>query len=679
MRNNPSGKLALILVLLISLLAFIPVNRLKAAMRSTIDYIDSNKGDIGKEERQTSIYYHTNSLDQLWYGSDSWGVKYDFRTVTVVDSFTIETVSVYFPQMSGEINLKIYTDELQPLDSLAVSFSDIPIQEGWNEFDLNLADQVTSQILWVIVDYDTNHSNTNPESNRYMGASAVGGEHSYFWVPPEDPNGSIPGYYANMAEMSIVSELLITVGGILHFGEEGYDLELSSFEFTGDFVPGGNITPGATIKNNSATDIDDLIGISVRLTNADPEEDTWDVTIPYNLELPAGEEITILFDNEQYIYTLLETPAQYRLRAELQYDLDPYLVNNLIEFTAHTFVRPREKYLIENFVRSTDQSSLNIIDTQQDLVADSLYFINYFFNPLDEPYYAADAALRKDFYRLGGYPFTIIEGIESIAGYFPAYADTLSARLNNIIPAETFLYLDEETNQNIIDPTDYLMQLRFDIRNDNTHIFDNNLSNLRMFMALVEKDNPDIPGAHLIYLHRYMSDGSLTLGFEDQYQFVWTHNIQTINPVYWEIVEENLEHFEIIVWLQNRITREVCFVESFRLDEFEFATSVGEEIITPLTTEVSLYPNPLRSNQSLQFNITGRKDISRVQIRIYNIRGQLIEELNEDSSGAEKQIVWDGLKNRVEALSSGVYIARIEVSGEKGESELSYRKFLILP
>jgi len=679
MLNNHSGKLALILILLISLLALMSFDALRAAERSVIAHIPSDRGFVGPEERQTSIYYHTNTLDQLWYGSNSWGVKYDFRDVVVVDSFTVETVSVFFPQATGELNLKLYTDELQPLDSLAVSFSDIPVQEGWNEFDLNLADQITGQLFWVIVDYETNHSNTNPENNRYMGASAVGGAHSYFWVPPEGPNGSVPGYYANMAEMSIVSELLFTVGGILHFEEEGYDLELSAFDLTGEFVPGGEIFPTARIRNNSGTDIDDLVSISLRLSNADPEIDTWDVTLPYNLELAAGEETIILFDNEQYIYTLLETPAQYRLRAELQYEFDPYLANNLIESAFHTFTRPREKYLIENFVRSTDQSSLDLINAQQDIVTDTLFSINYFFNPLDEPYYAADAALQKDYYQLGGFPFTILEGRDKIAGYFPGYPDTLSARIDRVIPQETFLYLDEETTQNIIDPTEFLMQLRFDIRNDNSYIFDNNLSDLRMFMAFVEKDNPDIPGIHLRYIHRYQSDGNLTLGFEDQYQFVWTHNIQTINSIYWEIDEENLEHFEIVVWLQNRVTKEIFFVESFRLDEFEFATGVGEDVITPLAAEVSLYPNPLHGNQSLQFSITGRREIQTVQIRVYNIKGQLVDELYEDASGTVRQIIWDGLENRGATFGSGVYIARIDLDDGKGESSSIYRKFIILP
>ena len=642
---------------------------LNAHHSATIDHIPSDRGYIGQEERQSVISYHNNSLDQLWYGTDRWGVKFDLRSITAIDSFTVQTVSIYFPQAEGSYNLLIYQDSLQPLDSLVVSYSDIALEnQGWNNINLPLADHITGNTFWVVVEYET-----NPQS-RYMGASATDGAHSYYWVPPFD---QVSGYFANMADTNISSELLFSISGTLHF--EGQDLELISFDFLGNFSPGGLIYPEVTVRNNSSAVIDELIGISVRLTNPSPvpSESIWNVTIPLQLYLEAGADTTAVFNQPQSSYRMLGVASQYQLRAELQYDLDLYPANDLITFSFNNFQRDRDKFLVENFLRIDHQPSMDILNIQQDLMADSLYFLNYFPNPNDTPFYTPTAAQQRDYYNLSGYPFTIVEGLNRIVGYTGEYETQLGNLLAAAGESRTFLRLLTTSVQKTLDPEENLMQLRFDMKNDSTRIFSENLSNLRMFFALTEKNHPEMPGSHLLYLHRYQSTGSLNLGYENMHNFEWDYNLQTIQTIYWELNRDNLAHFDLSFWLQDNQRKNIYFFETWGLDEFDLVVSAEDDHFADLVNPTfSTYPNPVRKNEPLKFSFSNSRSVTEVKIRIYNIKGQLLKELQYSASDSGKELLWDGTQENGRRIGSGIYLLKAEFVDTSGHNHTVTRKIV---
>ncbi|MBW6515953.1 MAG: T9SS type A sorting domain-containing protein [Candidatus Cloacimonetes bacterium] len=626
-------------------------------------------GNIGQEERQTTIYYHNNSLDQLWYGTNRWAVKFDLRTIASVDSFTVETVSTYFPQAGNNYNILIYQDSIQPLDSLAVSINDISISaQGWNNFHIPTNFQVTGDIFWLVIEYDTN------ATSRYMAASATGGEHSYFWVPPDDP---IPGYFANMAETNIVSELLISISGTMHF--DGNDLELLSFDLTGNLNPGATVFPEFRVKNNSSSTVDDLVGINIQLHNPDPEMPSWNITYPLQLNLAAGADTLVTVTEPVYSYRLPGNHAQFNLQAELQYDGDLYPNNNLISYSFNIFPNNRDKYLIENFIRSDHQASMNIINDQQTLAADSLFFLNYFFHPDDQPYYSPDAALQKDYYRLSGYPFTVIEGKSNIAGYSAEYSDLVLDILADNFPKKTFISALSESVENTIDPNDLVIQVRFDMRNDSTFIFADNLANLKLFIALVEKNNPDIPGSHLIHLHRYQSAGALNLGFGYEESFFWGYSLQTIEPIYWEISVENFAHFDVVYWLQNSQKKDIYYLGKWGLDEFELVVSVDDDLYSEIVQPtMSLFPNPLTKNDLLMFHFEGTKSTQEINVKIYNIKGQLVKELSDKVQDSKTEMKWDGIAANGRDIGSGIYFVKADFHDFQGHRFSLYQKFVVL-
>jgi hypothetical protein len=78
-----------------------------------------------------------------------------------------------------------------------------------------------------------------------------------------------------------------------------------------------------------------------------------------------------------------------------------------------------------------------------------------------------------------------------------------------------------------------------------------------------------------------------------------------------------------------------------------------------LPTEFSLsqnYPNPFNPATTIKFTLPGLSD---VELKIYNIRGELVRTLGNDTRPAgEYTILWDGRDDQNRAVISGIYLCR---------------------
>ena len=72
---------------------------------------------------------------------------------------------------------------------------------------------------------------------------------------------------------------------------------------------------------------------------------------------------------------------------------------------------------------------------------------------------------------------------------------------------------------------------------------------------------------------------------------------------------------------------------------------------------VNVYPNPLVENTTANFEISVKND-ETAQLRIFNIRGQLVKEFSEIPTG-HHNINWDGRDNRNREVSSGIYFYQL--------------------
>ena len=95
------------------------------------------------------------------------------------------------------------------------------------------------------------------------------------------------------------------------------------------------------------------------------------------------------------------------------------------------------------------------------------------------------------------------------------------------------------------------------------------------------------------------------------------------------------------------------------LIEVPFTSGVGAGIDLPLVTELSgNYPNPFNPSTQIKFSL---KDNSRVQLQIYNIKGQLVKTLvNEELEADYYQFNWNGTDSASKHVSSGVYFYKMK-------------------
>jgi len=78
-------------------------------------------------------------------------------------------------------------------------------------------------------------------------------------------------------------------------------------------------------------------------------------------------------------------------------------------------------------------------------------------------------------------------------------------------------------------------------------------------------------------------------------------------------------------------------------------------------SKISVSPNPLNELAVISYTLENQ---SEVELKVNNLKGQLIKTLHKDSQNKGEHVLsWDGSDNRNQALSSGLYFLRLSASG----------------
>jgi hypothetical protein len=104
-----------------------------------------------------------------------------------------------------------------------------------------------------------------------------------------------------------------------------------------------------------------------------------------------------------------------------------------------------------------------------------------------------------------------------------------------------------------------------------------------------------------------------------------------------------------------------------------YATTANEDHTTPvLTSKMYNYPNPFNPVTNIALSIP--KD-SRVNVQIYNIKGQIIKNLLDNNLKAGSHTLkWDGTDDSGKTVTSGVYLVRLSGDGFKTNHKLTLMK-----
>jgi len=94
--------------------------------------------------------------------------------------------------------------------------------------------------------------------------------------------------------------------------------------------------------------------------------------------------------------------------------------------------------------------------------------------------------------------------------------------------------------------------------------------------------------------------------------------------------------------------------------------------VAPIPGFRDAYPNPFNPQTTIRY---GMDKAGKVEIKIYNQRGQLVRNLlQREHNEGWHQVIWDGRDDSGRNLTSGVYFARLNVSGKSYERKLVMMK-----
>ena len=85
----------------------------------------------------------------------------------------------------------------------------------------------------------------------------------------------------------------------------------------------------------------------------------------------------------------------------------------------------------------------------------------------------------------------------------------------------------------------------------------------------------------------------------------------------------------------------------------------------------SNYPNPFNPVTTIYYSV---KEKSTIKIEIYNLRGQIVKSLvNETREAGSHNVVWNGLDNADKPVSSGIYLYKM-----KSGNYVSSKKMILM-
>ncbi|MCK4359821.1 MAG: T9SS type A sorting domain-containing protein, partial [Candidatus Cloacimonetes bacterium] len=115
----------------------------------------------------------------------------------------------------------------------------------------------------------------------------------------------------------------------------------------------------------------------------------------------------------------------------------------------------------------------------------------------------------------------------------------------------------------------------------------------------------------------------------------------------------------------------LLYLEDTSANIYEYSTiSIDEELQQVNDIQFTNYPNPFSTSTTISFNIH-RRDTKNAEIKIYNVKGQLVKclECGESLSTIaptyrDYSINWNGKDENGKQVPSGIYFCKLKVGKE---------------
>ncbi len=201
--------------------------------------------------------------------------------------------------------------------------------------------------------------------------------------------------------------------------------------------------------------------------------------------------------------------------------------------------------------------------------------------------------------------------------------------------------------------------------------------------SIFDISNPETPE----YLFTINKGGRLGIDRENHLLFLGgeTCSIYDLTSIEYNYLNEiynfqNWSHATSIIPFKRNSNNYLLYLESTSASIYEYSTaSVDEELQIANGVQLTNHPNPFSSSTTISFNIH-RRDAKNAEIKIYNVKGQLVKCLECGESLSTKapmyrdySINWDGKDENRNQVPNGIYFCRLS-SGDKS----AVKKMLLL-
>jgi hypothetical protein len=184
------------------------------------------------------------------------------------------------------------------------------------------------------------------------------------------------------------------------------------------------------------------------------------------------------------------------------------------------------------------------------------------------------------------------------------------------------------------------------VSGDSMHVFDeNNFWNTDTSNQTESAFGTGKTTSEMLDIETYTNTS--TEGLEDAWDFVDNPFNDNENDDYWDIDTDDNEGYPFLA--------DLPLVES------------SNEDIPHSTESIHLknYPNPFNPTTTISFNISS-KDAMSAELKIYNIKGQLVKRFSADNSSefSKGSVLWNGKDSSNKSVSSGVYFYKLDVNNK---------------
>lgn len=584
---------------------------------------------LPQDSKEYYFSHSTGTDDFHMYGSNKWAVRFDFRTAysgVTHCSFNIQKARLYFPIIGDSVNVSLYS-EVASLPSQLITSAKVAVRT--NLLDISFPVSVQAETIWLVVDYATNLA------NRFVSASSGGGLHSFYLN-----SNAVNPYFQSFAQAGFSNELLF--GLIGSFNLDTPDLQLVSFDLSGQLLPRQSVKPIFSIYNHSDMVISDA-QILVQISSPTPDY-SFEHTIPISelimpnslLDVPAPGYHDFSID-------LPTNGMQIRVQATLSSSMvesDTTLVNNTISRYYPVYAYGNPVIPVESFLRYS--STNTICGIQDSYPQNGVHSLIYYPNLSDSLSNLA-AYQRHSWYGINANPFTAILGVNHIIGfnsadYLPRYQNAISSaqQKRSFISSSSCLLEEAVDGENL--------SVQIQLSNANTILYTtstlNPVTNSRLFVGLFKLFN--ISGNPRYVLDKWIA-------FADTINNTMNAGTTVTKSYSISLVDVSLaqlqQGYRIYYWLQDKSGGAVHYAN---FNNFSLTSSASADDVQTPGLGIFTYPNPLRACPFMHVKLTEPSIL-----KLFNLKGQCIWEAQSETNDVELPMHL--------FPASGLYILRAEL------------------